>query len=122
MHVLVFWCFDQAALQLRLANPVPQTGSVQTAWRALKANPGRSQVILAETAQRDPSLVAPGSVFFLKTGSATGHTGIISGNFNGQFETIEGNTNDAGGREGIGVFRRTRRKVADVNLGFVSFA
>ncbi|TAD81184.1 MAG: CHAP domain-containing protein, partial [Bacteroidetes bacterium] len=40
---------------------------------------------------------------------------------NGGFITvIEGNTNDNGSREGIGVFERTR-KVASINKGFIEY-
>jgi hypothetical protein len=35
--------------------------------------------------------------------------------------TIEGNTNLPGDREGIGVFRRTGRKISDINKGFISY-
>jgi hypothetical protein len=35
--------------------------------------------------------------------------------------TIEGNTNEKGGREGIGVFRRTGRMVANINRGFILY-
>jgi hypothetical protein len=35
--------------------------------------------------------------------------------------TIEGNTNDNGSREGIGVFRREQRKISSINKGFVDF-
>ena len=41
------------------------------------------------------------------------------------FTTIEGNTNDGGSREGIGVFRRSGangRKVVEVNRGFVGLS
>ncbi|MGE5261460.1 MAG: peptidoglycan-binding protein [Actinomycetota bacterium] len=117
----VYWCFEQASAQLRRANPAPKTESVLSAWAKLKQNPGGSRLLVAADARRDPSLVSPGSVFFLKTGASTGHAGIIAGNFNGKLEIIEGNTNDTGSREGIGVFRRTKRLDA-INLGFVSFA
>jgi hypothetical protein len=36
--------------------------------------------------------------------------------------TIEGNTNEGGGREGIGVFRRNRRKVRGINKGFIDYS
>ena len=37
-------------------------------------------------------------------------------------QTIEGNTNEAGGREGIGVFRRSGRRIRDVNVGFLDYS
>ena len=43
----------------------------------------------------------------------------------GVLTTIEGNTNDGGSREGVGVFRRTGpngRKISSVNKGFLDVA
>lgn len=56
-----------------------------------------------------------------------GHAAIVSEVFpNGTFKTVEGNTNEAGGREGIGVFEKTRsgKKVTTgLNLlGFLTIA
>jgi cysteinyl-tRNA synthetase, unknown class len=60
-------------------------------------------------------------VFFI-TRVGGGHTGIVIGNDNGLLETIEGNTNNNGSAEGIGVFRRTKRRTNDSNvLGFASY-
>ena len=36
--------------------------------------------------------------------------------------TVEGNTNDNGSREGIGVFQRNGRKVAAINRGFIDYS
>ena len=35
--------------------------------------------------------------------------------------TNEGNTNDGGSRDGIGVFRRQARKIAQINKGFIDY-
>jgi hypothetical protein len=60
-------------------------------------------------------------VFFIDTGGSTGHVGLVDSHHNAALETIEGNTNDNGSRGGVGVFRRSRRKINQINLGFVSF-
>ena len=39
----------------------------------------------------------------------------------GRLTTIEGNTNDGGSREGVGVFRRSERKIASINKGFLDY-
>jgi len=39
----------------------------------------------------------------------------------GKLVTIEGNTNDGGSREGVGVFRRSGRRIRDINLGFIDY-
>ena len=58
----------------------------------------------------------------LKTSETTGHTGLIEAVAGGKLTTIEGNTNDTGSREGIGVFRRQKRRIGEMNLGFVEYS
>jgi hypothetical protein len=41
---------------------------------------------------------------------------------NGRLVTIEGNTNDNGSRNGIGVFQRDARKIATINKGFIDYS
>ena len=38
-----------------------------------------------------------------------------------QLTTIEGNTNEGGSREGVGVFRRTARRISAINRGYLSY-
>jgi hypothetical protein len=56
-----------------------------------------------------PAKLTPGSIFLVRgiVGDWT-HTGIVTEVHDDTFETIEGNTNDAGHREGIEVCARTR--------------
>ena len=129
----VFFCFQETARRLGVQNLVPKKASVHLAWQATKqrglpisAAPGGNtpvRFVTAAEARNNPSLVKPGMVFFLDTGGGKGHAGIIAANINASLETIEGNTTEvAGSREGIGVFRRTRRKVFDTAMmGFASF-
>ncbi len=116
----VYWCFVQATQRVAATNQVPKTGGVHDAWNRSRKKDGVT-IVTAEAAQRDPGLVVPGMVFFINTGGSHGHTGIVAANVNGLLETIEGNTNDNGSREGIGVFRRTRRQVDRINLGFAKY-
>ena len=79
--------------------------------------------IPAADALARPSLVAPGQIFVLSTGGGLGHVGLVESVDGGVLTTIEGNTNDGGSREGIGVFRRTGpngRKIASINRGFLA--
>jgi lysozyme family protein len=118
----VYWCFDQAARDAGIANPVPRSAGVKVAWARSQELPAPVRVVTAEAARRRLDLVQPGMAFFLDTGGGTGHCGLVVANLNGDLETIEGNTTDiSGSREGIGVFRRNRRSVAQVNLGFVAY-
>ena len=61
-------------------------------------------------------------VFYIDTGSGTGHAGLVADITPSGLVTIEGNTNDNGSREGIGVFIRAGRRISSVNLGFVGMA
>lgn len=92
----VYWCVKQAAAELNLKNPLKQTGGVLDEW-----NSGRGIHL---------TVPEPGCIFIMDFGGGEGHTGIVTGVFldTGLIHTIEGNTNDDGSREGIGVFRRTR--------------
>jgi hypothetical protein len=81
-----------------IAWPVPMTASCQ---------------VLHDAAEKlsflDPA-PTPGAIFLLWK-PALGrfaHTGFIVGRVATGWQTIEGNTNPAGGREGYGVFERTR--------------
>jgi lysozyme family protein len=118
----VYWCFAEAAERLGVRNPVPRHAGVHLAWQASRRGAGDAiRVVTAAEAARDPSRVRPGMVFFIDTGGSRGHVGLVAANVNGALETIEGNTNDGGSREGIGVFRRSRRRVHTISLGFAGF-
>lgn len=57
------------------------------------------------------AVLRPGSIFLVrasKTSSDYVHTGIVTAVHDEYFETVEGNTNDAGEREGYEVCRRLR--------------
>lgn len=114
----VVWCFEKAARAMGLTSPVPRTGGVHDMWR--KAGRAGFRRIPYDIAVGDPSQVRPGHVFFIDTGGGHGHVGFVANRDGGNFLTIEGNTNELGGREGIGVFARTR-PVRQATLGFVEF-
>jgi Putative peptidoglycan binding domain/CHAP domain len=115
----VYFCFQQAATQLGVANPAIQDAGVLDCWN--KA--GRMPVhrIAASEAITIPSLIKPGMVFVLKTGASTGHMGLVEKVQGNRLTTIEGNTNVSGAREGIGVFERVGRTIPGINLGFLDY-
>lgn len=115
----VYWCFAQAAQKLKTANPAIQCAGVLEMWTRAGSS-GVTRVSAAEATAR-PSLVVPGSVFVLSTGSGNGHTGLVESVDGITLTTIEGNTNSVGGREGIGVFRRVGRQINDINRGYVIY-
>lgn len=94
----VAWCAKQAASSENALCPLVLTADCD--------------VLLAFARKHDIlfSAPAPGDVFLvMATPQDARHTGFVTGVDGDAFETVEGNTNLAGHREGIGVFTRTRR-------------
>jgi hypothetical protein len=116
----VYWCFGQAANNLNVPNPAPKTAGVLRSWRLAQGRPNARILTKADVA-RDPTSVEPGMVFYIDTGGGTGHTGFVTTVIGGRLTTIEGNTNEGGSREGIGVFTRTQRRIDSINVGFIAF-
>lgn len=127
----VYWCVGEAAKTLERDNPLPRTAGVLNLWRRAGSAPAMMRLATAKpcvvrttalNARQDPGLVRPGSLFFLSTGGGLGHVGFVEDVELGAYlVTIEGNTSEAGSREGIGVFRR-RRKLWSVSLGFLDYS
>jgi len=118
----VFWCFNEAAKALERKNPVIRTAGVLDHWE--RAGAAGIERITAAKAHMHESLVRPGHVFIIDTGNpgGGGHTGLVEEVVAGKLVTIEGNTNAGGSREGIGVFRRTGRRIREINVGFIDYA
>jgi len=116
----IYWCFGQAANNLNVPNPAPKTAGVLRSWRLAQGKPSARILTKADVA-RDPTSVEPGMVFYIDTGGGTGHAGFVTTVIGGRLTTIEGNTNEGGSREGIGVFTRTRRRIDSINVGFIAF-
>lgn len=113
----VYWCFNEAALQLNTRNPAVRTPGVLKHW-----NQTTGKKIIAKDALEIPDLIKPGLIFIIDFGRGYGHTGIVENVNSGYLTTIEGNTNTAQSREGNGVFRLTRRKIKDINKGFIDYS
>ncbi len=111
----VYWCFDEACNHLKRTNPLYKTGHVMTHW-----NKTRGKKIKEADAANKPLLVKPGHIFILNTGGSSGHTGLVERVEGGFIHTIEGNSNDSGSSNGIGVFR-VQRKILKINRGFVEY-
>jgi len=111
-----FWCagfvtflLSQATLQLGVAMPIPGSISCDTlAAQARKANRYVSGTTL-EKGKAAPDALGKCFIFLVRRSSSDWtHTGLgfnLQGN---TFSTIEGNTNDDGGRNGFEVCSRTR--------------
>ncbi|HEX2329978.1 MAG TPA: peptidoglycan-binding protein [Candidatus Angelobacter sp.] len=116
----VYFCFQQAAIGVGTANPVIKTGGVLDHWNRAGAagipRLGHDECIAT------PSLVKPGMIFVIINTSGTGHCGLVESVTGTLLTTIEGNTNDNGSREGIGVFRRQKRTIASINRGYIVYS
>lgn len=76
-------------------NPLVKTGGVLRNWSETKLKKSKTPIV--------------GSIFVMDLGKGLGHTGFVTGIEGDSILTIEGNTNDGGSREGIGVFARKRK-------------
>ncbi|MES2731549.1 MAG: peptidoglycan-binding protein [Bacteroidota bacterium] len=114
-----YWCFQKASHDLGIRNPMIRTAGVLDHWN--KAGTAGIARITAARARNNPALVKPGQLFCINRGSGLGHTGLVEQVLGGKLVTIEGNTNEGGSGEGIGVFRRSMRKVADIDIGFIDY-
>lgn len=115
----VYWCFRDAAQALRVPNPAIRSAGVLDCWNRAGAA-GVHRISSAE-ANSTPAVVKPGMVFVMSMGSGNGHTGFVEEVDGVVLTTIEGNTNQGGSREGIGVFRRKGRRLSSINRGFIDY-
>lgn len=116
----VYFCFNEAAKALGRQNPVIRTAGVLDHWQ--RAGTAGIPRITAASAHMHEALVKPGLIFIIDTGGGAGHTGFVENVVAGKLVTVEGNTNDGGSREGVGVFRRNGRRIRDINVGFVDYS
>jgi hypothetical protein len=115
----VYWCFDEAAKRLGHPNPMVRTAGCLNHWnRALAAGAER---IVKKQAIDNPELVKPGMIFIMDHGGGLGHTGLVEKVEGGLITTIEGNTDASRTREGGGVYR-LRRKMVEINKGFIDYS
>jgi hypothetical protein len=109
----VCWCYNQASTIQSVPNFLIRTGGVLHQWNEQQPN----RKIVLDKVLKNPAIIKPGAVFIMDYGKGTGHTGLVERIYSGLVETIEGNTNDEGSREGYEVCRRTR-KLASIK-GFI---
>jgi hypothetical protein len=115
----VYWCFVQSSKQANIRNPAIKTAGVLDLWR--RATDKDIPRVTGTRAMASPDLVRPGFVFIMDFGGGVGHTGFVRSVEDGRIRTVEGNTNDDGTREGVGVFERLR-KIASINKGFIDYS
>lgn len=96
----VYWAYEQAAKELGTTNPLVKTGGVLDMWNKVDGKTGILRTKIPRT----------GDIFIMDFGGGAGHTGIVLG-FSGDgksINTLEGNTNSNGSRNGDGVYLRIR--------------
>ncbi len=116
-QAFVYWCFANAAARLNYRCPVIRTAGVLDCWNKTST----SQKITKAAVLKDPSLVLPGYQFILLYGGGKGHTGIVEKAEGQVIYTIEGNSNDTGGREGYEVVRHKRLITDKALCGFIKY-
>jgi hypothetical protein len=116
----VYFCFNEASQKRRRRNPLVRTAGVLEHWNRAEQRGARR--IKGADALARPELIKPGQIFVMDFGRGAGHTGVVRGLRDGKLITIEGNTNDGGSREGIGVFERTGRTLGSINKGFLDYS
>lgn len=100
----VYWCILQVFLARAAKIPLKCTGGVRDQYIYCK-----KWVVATPQA---------GDIFIIVYANGTGHAGFVEKVLpNGYIQTIEGNTNADGSREGYAVCRRTRR-IKDIT-GFI---
>lgn len=92
----IYWCVSEAAVKCGVKyNPLVKTGGVLKQWQT--------------TVCKRTKTPTANSIFIMDYGKGLGHTGFVERVEGDIIHTIEGNTNNDGSREGIGVFRRSRK-------------
>jgi hypothetical protein len=104
----VHWCYDQAAKELGVTNPLPKTGGVLHAWE------------LANAPHKVTGTPQPGDIFIMNLGHGLGHTGFVEAINSSILHTIEGNTNSDGSRNGYEVERKIRHTVNPI-IGYLRY-
>lgn len=132
-QAFVYWCYNEAAKQLALTNPVIRTAGVYDCWNRTgkELNSDSSGTKMGKQAALiQPGLLQPGNQFILTYGRSAGHTGIIeriaseydsNGNPVTILHTIEGNSNNDGDREGYAVVRHERKLTDKALQGFIQY-
>lgn len=94
---LVYWSFEAAAAELGVINPVPKTGGVL-------------DLLHKSSGFKVTGEPEAGDVFIMDHGHGLGHCGMVEIPGTITVNTVDGNTNDTGSREGIEVERKVRKR------------
>lgn len=99
----LYWCYQQASRDLRIANPMIPTGGVMDQYR-------RNKVML------QTHIPQANDIGIIKLHDDAGHTFIVDSVVpkNNGIITVEGNTNDNGSANGDGVYYPKHRSIDSI--------
>lgn len=98
----VYWCFKESNPN----NPLIKTGGVLNQWNKIDPKYKFTSPL-------------PGDIFIMDFGGGKGHTGFVESVSGDIIQTVEGNSNDDGSREGYEVCRKPGgRKISSIK-GFI---
>ena len=127
-QAFVYWCFAEAAELMKTTNPVVRTAGVCDCWNKTRTRPdGFTTKWTSSEVIAKPSILCPGDQFIMALGKGTGHTGIVEWIVTGTkgkptfINTIEGNSNGMGSREGYAVVRQKRDINNKTILGYIRY-
>jgi hypothetical protein len=102
----VYWTVEKRCIELGVKNPLIKTGGVLRQWNEINPN------YKVKTPQM-------GDIFIMDFGSGHGHTGFVTNVIGNRIETIEGNSNADGSREGYEVCAKPNGRQISSIKGFI---
>lgn len=102
----VYWCVNEACKEMGKENPLEKTGLVMGQW----VNSKDLRIVDAPR---------KGDIFIMDFGKGKGHTGFVTGVVGDKINTVEGNSNDEGSREGYEVCRKPGGRKISSCKGFL---
>lgn len=103
----VYWCFNEACKELKIENKLPKTAGVLNFWNLC---PKEWRVTSPEK----------GDIGIMDFGKGKGHTFIVASLKDSKtVNTVEGNSNDEGSREGFEVCRKPNGRKINSCKGFI---
>jgi len=101
----VYWCVNEACKEVGVPNPIAKTGGVMAQWAG-------SRHLRVDNPMK-------GDIFIMDFGGGKGHTGFVTGVVGDKINTVEGNSNDEGSREGFEVCRKPGGRKISSCKGFL---
>lgn len=106
----VYWCVNEACIEMEIPNPLYKTGHVLTQW---------SKIDKKYKVVGDPQ---KGDIGIMDYGGGKGHTFFVTGVVGDKTNTCEGNSNDEGEREGFEVCRKPGGRKKSACIGYIRLA